>query len=127
MLGIRVHFGAIVPLPNGSRSGSNSGTAVSGSVPLTNGSGSKSERPKNMLILRIRIPNTAHRKEGCPRLFTFGQDSDPQSLLSSSCMAHVQMFMATSTLPSTLLIIMFVMFLTVREQVLSFAVKIFQS
>jgi hypothetical protein len=31
----------------------------SGSVPLTIGSGSESRRPKNMRILRIRIPNTA--------------------------------------------------------------------
>jgi hypothetical protein len=30
-----------------------------------------------MRILRIRIPNTAHRKEDCPRLFTFEQDSAP--------------------------------------------------
>jgi hypothetical protein len=30
----------------------------SGSIPLTNGPGSGSERPNNMRILRIRIPNT---------------------------------------------------------------------
>jgi hypothetical protein len=39
------------------REGSGAGSGA-GSVPLTNGSGSGSRRPKNMRILRIRIPNT---------------------------------------------------------------------
>jgi hypothetical protein len=53
---LQYYFAGIIsvsPPREGSRAGS-------GSVPLTKGSGSR--RPKNMGILRIRIPNTVFNK-----------------------------------------------------------------
>ncbi len=50
------HFFQSAQHINGKREGSGAGA---GSIPLTIGSGSGSGRPKNMRIMRIRIPNTA--------------------------------------------------------------------
>jgi hypothetical protein len=53
---------------SGAGSGSRAGPR---SVPQTNGSGSGSRRPKNIRMLRIRIPNTAKLQESGDFIYRF--------------------------------------------------------
>jgi hypothetical protein len=68
----------------GSRSGARSG-ARSGSVPLTNGSGFGSRRPKNIRIIQIRIHNTGFHNFSLLKISLFSSSKSGSKLFWKCC------------------------------------------